>query len=145
MIEYYNDTPGLYRIFRALGSGKWSEMVTLMDVGDACLARGVKWGDINADGKDDFYCIAVSTLMNTSDHGLTFARSTDKLTFPLIKVMVVIASRPVLLGLVLSRWLNLDTFKLLFALLILTGTVCNLRFLFPSFRLSWDTISSLSF
>ncbi|GAB1206268.1 hypothetical protein APSETT445_004953 [Aspergillus pseudonomiae] len=46
-------------------NGKFGEPVKI-DVKDNCLARGVRWGDLNNDGLDDFICISREGAMYAS-------------------------------------------------------------------------------
>ncbi|OJJ35887.1 hypothetical protein ASPWEDRAFT_41117 [Aspergillus wentii DTO 134E9] len=49
------------------GDGKFGNGYQI-DVKDKCLARGVRWGDLNNDGYDDFICIARNGAMYVSMH-----------------------------------------------------------------------------
>ncbi|RMZ77642.1 hypothetical protein DV738_g4290, partial [Chaetothyriales sp. CBS 135597] len=48
-----------YRMLENIGAG-WSPYFTFFELKDACIARGVRWVDVNADGLDDMVCIAVN-------------------------------------------------------------------------------------
>ncbi|OGM47389.1 hypothetical protein ABOM_002570 [Aspergillus bombycis] len=47
------------------GNGNFGDPVQI-DVKDNCLARGVRWGDLNNDGLDDFICISREGAMYAS-------------------------------------------------------------------------------
>ena len=44
--------------YRENKNGVYSEKWTEIDVGMECRNRGVRWGDINNDGLDDFICLS---------------------------------------------------------------------------------------
>ncbi|KAF2713128.1 carbohydrate esterase family 3 protein [Pleomassaria siparia CBS 279.74] len=39
------------------GDGVFGKQWTSIDIGPECLSRGVRWGDVNGDGLDDFICV----------------------------------------------------------------------------------------
>ncbi|KAK2765017.1 hypothetical protein FQN54_008716 [Arachnomyces sp. PD_36] len=47
----------VYSVWRNRGDGNFEEVGAKLDVHDGCIARGVHWVDMNADGLDDFVCI----------------------------------------------------------------------------------------
>ncbi|SPO00343.1 related to acetylxylan esterase [Cephalotrichum gorgonifer] len=47
------------------GGGTFGDPVTL-NIGDGCIPRGIRWGDVNNDGLDDFICIGVDGSMFVS-------------------------------------------------------------------------------
>ncbi|KAL4882936.1 SGNH hydrolase-type esterase domain-containing protein [Aspergillus karnatakaensis] len=66
---------GKFRVYRdwSIGSTEYIEI----DVNDPCKPEGVRWGDVNGDGLDDFICIGPEgnmyvSLQNTNGGGPTF-------------------------------------------------------------------------
>ena len=60
LINYgYNGiyTPGAYVAMPAQGNGEWN-YPTAFKLADKCIARGVRFADVNADGLDDMVCIS---------------------------------------------------------------------------------------
>ncbi|KNG81650.1 hypothetical protein ANOM_009765 [Aspergillus nomiae NRRL 13137] len=55
-LVWTKDGDGTY-MFINNNDGKFGSAVKI-DVKDGCLARGVRWGDVNGDGLDDFICIS---------------------------------------------------------------------------------------
>ncbi|KAH8785916.1 hypothetical protein F5883DRAFT_708664 [Diaporthe sp. PMI_573] len=47
-----------YSVYRNRGAATWDASPTTFTVPDACIARGVRWADMNGDGLDDFVCVA---------------------------------------------------------------------------------------
>ncbi|KAI3398912.1 hypothetical protein diail_8235 [Diaporthe ilicicola] len=47
-----------YSVYRNRGAATWESTPTIFTIPDACIARGVRWADMNGDGLDDFVCIA---------------------------------------------------------------------------------------
>ncbi|KAJ0109024.1 hypothetical protein J7T55_002216 [Diaporthe amygdali] len=47
-----------YSVYRNRGAATWDATPTTFTIPDACIARGVRWADMNGDGLDDFVCIA---------------------------------------------------------------------------------------
>ncbi|KJK61604.1 GDSL-like Lipase/Acylhydrolase family protein [Aspergillus parasiticus SU-1] len=55
-LVWTKDGDGTY-MFINNNDGKFGSAVKI-EVNDGCLARGVRWGDVNGDGLDDFICIS---------------------------------------------------------------------------------------
>jgi hypothetical protein len=66
-----DDGTASFVIHQNLGGGSFSALTGFMDVGWFCNARGVRWGDFNADGLDDFICVGpegdISLAINNGD------------------------------------------------------------------------------
>ncbi|KAE8155227.1 hypothetical protein BDV25DRAFT_146356 [Aspergillus avenaceus] len=62
-LVWTKDGDGTYMFIN--NDGKFGEPVKI-DVKDGCLARGVRWGDVNNDGLDDFICISREGRMYVS-------------------------------------------------------------------------------
>ncbi|KAH8678326.1 hypothetical protein BX600DRAFT_545929 [Xylariales sp. PMI_506] len=60
----YSTTDGLYMRVN-LGDGTWGDSQAI-DVKDPCKAKGIRWGDVNNDGLDDFICIGPEGNMYVS-------------------------------------------------------------------------------
>ncbi|KAJ4413888.1 hypothetical protein N0V82_008243 [Gnomoniopsis sp. IMI 355080] len=61
LIQYQETTSGgnrKYFLYRATGPGIWEDVHEEFWIPDTCIARGVRWADMNGDGLDDFVCIA---------------------------------------------------------------------------------------
>ncbi|KKY36967.1 hypothetical protein UCDDA912_g03061 [Diaporthe ampelina] len=60
IIQYGGTVAGgrSYSVYRNRGAATWDATPTTLTIPDACIARGVRWADMNGDGLDDFVCIA---------------------------------------------------------------------------------------
>jgi hypothetical protein len=68
------DGTATFVVHQNLGGGSFSAVTGFMDVGWFCNAIGVRWGDFNADGLDDFICVGpegdISLAINNGGTGL---------------------------------------------------------------------------
>ena len=60
-----NAQAGNVRLATSRGDGFFDTPVDI-DVKDGCPVQGIRWGDVNNDGFDDFICIAPTGEMSVS-------------------------------------------------------------------------------
>ncbi|RYP93433.1 hypothetical protein DL770_000476 [Monosporascus sp. CRB-9-2] len=72
IVEYSETKTGdgrTYKVFPSDGKGGWSTKSKDVYISDGCIARGVRWADINGNGFDDFLCVDPegNTYLSTND------------------------------------------------------------------------------